>query len=77
MQIGATGEHILAKKRVIVESHPALSRYHFLPATLGELWSELGDKERAAAYYRSALMHVCTEPERRLLQKRLAACQTT
>ena len=33
----------------------ALSRYHFLPATLGELWSELGDKKRASAYYSSAL----------------------
>jgi RNA polymerase sigma-70 factor (ECF subfamily) len=61
----------------LIESNPSLSRYHFLPATLGELWSELGDKKRASAYYRSALMHVCTEPERRLLQKRLAACETT
>jgi len=59
-----------------IESHPSLSRYHFLPATLGELWSEVGDKERAASYYRSALANVCTEPERRLLQKRLAACET-
>jgi RNA polymerase sigma-70 factor (ECF subfamily) len=60
-----------------IESHPALSRYHFLPATLGELWSELGDKQRASAYYRSALAHVCTEPERRRLQKRLVACEAT
>lgn len=60
----------------LIESHPALSRYHFLPATLGELCSELGDKVRAAAYYRSALAYVCTEPERRLLQKRLASCET-
>jgi RNA polymerase sigma-70 factor (ECF subfamily) len=61
----------------LIESHPALSRYHFLFATLGELWSELGDKKRAAAYYRSALVYVSTEPERRLLQKRLVACEAT
>ena len=55
----------------------ALSRYHFLPATLGELWSELGDKKRASAYYRSALAYACTEPERRRLQKRLGECEAT
>jgi RNA polymerase sigma-70 factor (ECF subfamily) len=55
-----------------IQHHPALAHYHLLPATLGELSSELGDQERAAAYYKSALECVCTEPERRLLQKRLS-----
>jgi RNA polymerase sigma-70 factor (ECF subfamily) len=55
-----------------IEHHPALSHYHLLPATLGELCSELGRHDRAAAYYRSALDCVCTEPERRLLLDRLA-----
>jgi RNA polymerase sigma-70 factor, ECF subfamily len=59
-----------------IESSPALSRYHFLPATLGELWNELGDKQRAAQYYKAALTFVSTEPERRLLQKRLMSCET-
>lgn len=54
-----------------IERHPALAHYHLLPATLGELWSELGDTERAAAYYRAALERPCTGPERRLLQKKL------
>jgi RNA polymerase sigma-70 factor (ECF subfamily) len=56
-----------------IEHHPALARYHLLPATLGELWSELGQPEKAANYYRQALQRACTEPERRLLQKRLSA----
>lgn len=54
-----------------IEHHPALAHYHLLPATLGELWSELGDTERAATYYRAALEHPCTGPERRLLRKKL------
>lgn len=55
-----------------IEHHPALAHYHLLPATLGELSSELGDQARAATYYKSALQCVCTDPERRLLQKRLS-----
>jgi RNA polymerase sigma-70 factor (ECF subfamily) len=54
-----------------IQHHPALAHYHLLPATLGELASELGDQEKAAAHYRAALECPCTEPERRLLQKRL------
>jgi RNA polymerase sigma-70 factor (ECF subfamily) len=54
-----------------IERHPALAHYHLLPATLGELWSELGEKEKAAEYFKSALDCPCTGPERRLLEKRL------
>ena len=57
-----------------IEHHPALARYHLLQTALGELWAERGDKDRAAEYYKAALDRPCTEPERRLLQKRLAAC---
>jgi len=55
-----------------IEHHPALAGYHLLPATLGELWSELGDHEKAAAYYQAALACPSNEPERRLIQERLA-----
>jgi RNA polymerase sigma-70 factor, ECF subfamily len=55
-----------------IEHRPALAHYHLLPATLGELSNELGQQEKAAAYYKAALECVCTEPERRLLQKRLS-----
>jgi len=55
-----------------IEHHPALAHYHLLPATLGELWSELGQHAKAAECYKSALLCPCTEPERRLLEERLA-----
>jgi len=55
-----------------IERHPALASYHLLPATLGELWSELGDTEKAAAYYEAALACPSNAPGRRLIQERLA-----
>ena len=56
-----------------IVAHPALQHYYLLPATLGELWSEVGDAKRAADFYRQALNHPCSEPERRFLSKRLEA----
>ncbi len=53
--------------------HPALQHYYLLPATLGELWREMGDARKAADFYRQALKHPCSEPERRFLSKRLEA----
>jgi RNA polymerase sigma-70 factor (ECF subfamily) len=54
-------------------AHPALQHYYLLPATLGELWQELGVKEKAADNFNQALRCPCSEPERRFLQKKLAA----
>ncbi len=56
-----------------ISEHPALSHYYLLPATLGELWTEMGEREKAAAQYRKALDLPCSEPERRFLHKRLEA----
>jgi RNA polymerase sigma-70 factor (ECF subfamily) len=56
-----------------ISRHPALQHYYLLPATLGELWGEMGDATKAADFYREALNHPCSEPERRLLSKRLDA----
>ncbi|MGE0128367.1 MAG: RNA polymerase sigma factor [Blastocatellales bacterium] len=53
--------------------HPAMQHYYLLPATLGELWREMGDAGKAADFYRQALNHPCSEPERRFLSKRLEA----
>lgn len=53
--------------------HPALQHYYLLPATLGELWQELGEAEKAADNLRQALRCPCSEPERRFLQRKLAA----
>ncbi|MCI0663742.1 MAG: sigma-70 family RNA polymerase sigma factor [Acidobacteria bacterium] len=65
----AAGIHELEK---IIE-HPLLQHYYLLPATMGELWSELGEQMKAADYYRQALDCPCSEPERRFLSKRLEA----
>ncbi|MCI0490177.1 MAG: RNA polymerase subunit sigma, partial [Blastocatellia bacterium] len=54
-----------------IGSHPALSHYYLLPATLGELWNEMGETEKAADCYRKALDCSCSEPERRFLLKKL------
>ena len=56
-----------------ISLHPALQHYYLLPATLGELWREMGDARKAADFYRQALNHPCSEPERRFLSKRLDA----
>jgi RNA polymerase sigma-70 factor (ECF subfamily) len=56
-----------------ISRHPALQHYYLLPATLGELWSEMGDAGKASNFYRQALNHPCSEPERRFLSKRLEA----
>jgi RNA polymerase sigma-70 factor (ECF subfamily) len=53
--------------------HPALRKYYLLPATIGELWQELGENHKAAHHFRRALSCSCSEPERRFLQKKLAA----
>lgn len=37
--------------------HPAMQHYYLLPATLGELWREMGDAKKAADFYRQALNH--------------------
>jgi RNA polymerase sigma-70 factor (ECF subfamily) len=56
-----------------ISRHSALQHYYLLPATLGELWSEMGDIKKAADFYRMALNRPCSEPERRFLSKRLEA----
>ena len=56
-----------------ITSHPALQHYYLLPATLGDLWQELGESEKAADNFRQALRCPCSEPERRFLQRKLAA----
>jgi RNA polymerase sigma-70 factor (ECF subfamily) len=59
-----------------IERHPALARYHLLPATLARLWLESGDRARAAFYYSRALACECSPAERRFLEQRLAAVTT-
>ena len=58
-----------------IESDPALARYYLLPATLGRLWLEAGDADRAAGYYEAALAMPCSAPERRFLERQLMRCR--
>ncbi len=56
-----------------IASHPALKKYHLLPAVQAEIWREAGDPRRAAEYYREALALAASAPERRFLSTRLGA----
>ena len=58
-----------------VADDPRLRGYYLLPATLADLWLRCGDRPTAAAHYRRALELPCSEPERRFLLRRLAACE--
>ena len=55
----------------ILEGDPGLKGYYLLPAVQGRLWEDLGDVEKAAAYYRRALGLVSNGAERRFLERRL------
>lgn len=50
---------------------PTMRSYYLYYATLGELLTQAGRNSEAAAAYRQALQTVQTEPEKKLLQKRL------
>jgi RNA polymerase sigma-70 factor, ECF subfamily len=54
-----------------IERHPALERYHLLPAAMGVLWREAGDEAKATAYFAKALAMECSGPQRRYLEKQL------
>ena len=63
--------------RVIEEigGHAALHQYYLLPATLADLWMEAGRPERAAEYYRRALVLPCTIPEQHFMARKLEECE--
>lgn len=52
---------------------PAVAEYYLLGATRGELLTQLGRRDEAADAYRQALTCRCSAPERRFLERRLAA----
>jgi RNA polymerase sigma-70 factor, ECF subfamily len=55
-------------------ANPALREYYLLLAVRGHLLLELERREQAAACYEAALQCRCSEPERRLLRRKLAEC---
>lgn len=56
-------------------ANPALREYYLLLAARGHLLLELNRKQEAADCFRAALERRCSEPERRLLQKKLKECE--
>ncbi len=56
-------------------ANPALREYYLLLAVRGHLLLELERREEAASCYRAALECRCSEPERRLLRRKLAECE--
>ncbi len=58
-----------------LRSHASLADYHLRPAVLAGLKRRAGDLEGAARHYREALAMRCTAPERRFIEKQLAAIE--
>jgi RNA polymerase sigma-70 factor, ECF subfamily len=58
-----------------LDNSPDLKNYHLLLAVRGQLLLELGRPAEAADCYRDALECRCSEPERRLLKRKLAECE--
>ncbi len=57
-----------------IKDDPALAAYPFLPATRGELFLRAGDHTAAAACFRDALSAAQNAAQRRLMMRKLAAC---
>jgi RNA polymerase sigma-70 factor, ECF subfamily len=58
-----------------LDAQGSLRDYHLLPAAQADLLRRLGRWAEAAAAYRRALVLVANEPERRFLERRLAATE--
>jgi RNA polymerase sigma-70 factor (ECF subfamily) len=54
-----------------IANQPALQRYYLAHAALGALWREVGEEEKARAYFRQALECSCSDVERQFLEQRL------
>jgi RNA polymerase sigma-70 factor (ECF subfamily) len=58
-----------------LESDAKLKDYYLLAAVRAHLLLELGRRDEAAACYRTALQQRCSAPERRFLERKLAAIE--
>ena len=57
-----------------LERDGGLREYHLFLAARGHFLRELGRREEAAGCFRAALECRCSEPERRLLRRKLGEC---
>ena len=60
-----------------LEHETKLRDYYLLLAVRGHLLLELGRREEAARNFNAALERPCSEPERRFLRRKLAACDAS
>ncbi|HEX7139006.1 MAG TPA: DUF6596 domain-containing protein, partial [Vicinamibacterales bacterium] len=58
-----------------LDADPQLRQYHLLMSVRGQLLFDLGRTSEAADSFKAALGHTRNEPERRFLQRRMAACE--
>ncbi|MBL7670325.1 MAG: sigma-70 family RNA polymerase sigma factor [Bdellovibrionaceae bacterium] len=58
-----------------IKESGALSSYYLLSATLAEFYRRDGNYGKALGFYHEALSLVGTEPERRLIEKRIKTCK--
>jgi RNA polymerase sigma-70 factor (ECF subfamily) len=63
------------RELAVLRDHAALADYFLLPATRAHLHWQLGEHDAAVTELERALELPCTEPERRLLQRRADACR--
>jgi len=66
-------EGILEIEKIIAAK--SLPNYYLLPAALAEFHRRSGNPKKALLYYQKALEQVGTEPERRLIEKRILNCK--
>ncbi len=70
----ARGFEIGLEELFKIKNLPPLKSYYLLPATFAEIYRRMGNLTDAKSYYEEALDLVGTEPEKRLLQKRINTC---
>ena len=58
-----------------LKSNQALAQYYLYPAALAELYRRKHEFSNAHKHYEKALLLVKTEPERKLIQKRIESCK--
>lgn len=58
-----------------IKELPPLRSYYLLPATIGEIYRRLGRLDQAKTCYKDALKLAGTEPEKRLISKRIKFCE--
>ncbi len=66
-------EKALAEIKILQEL-PALKSYYLLPATIAELHRRMKNWPLAIEFYKKALGLVGTEPEKKLIEKRIKSC---